>query len=445
MSVDSGRLTRPPGRAEAKHALRARYDQATADLDPPLAVVDLDAFDRNAADMVRRAAGRPIRVASKSLRCRYLIERVLARPGYRGVMCYSLPEALWLRARGTSDDLLVAYPTVNTGALRALATDERARRCITIMADSAAHLDLVDAALGGGDHPEIRVCLELDVSWRPMGRTPLVHIGTRRSPLYTPRQAAEFADVVARRPGFRLVGVMGYEGQIAGLPDAPPGHPLRAGMIRAVQARSAAELAGRRAEAVRMIEAVTCLEFVNGGGTGSLESTARDPSVTELAGGSGLVGPTLFDGYTRFTPEPALLFALPVVRRPGPGIATLFAGGYIASGSGTPDRLPQPYLPPGLRLTGVEGAGEVQTPVRGAAADELRPGDRVWLRHAKAGELAERFGQYHVITGDGQVTAVPTYRGEGRCFGLFYRNERWCHPSANPLPARSARKASCRG
>ncbi len=419
MSVDQGgKLTTDAGRAAGAsraEALRERYDRATADLDPPLALVDLDAFDRNAADLTRRAAGRPIRVATKSLRCRYLIERALARPGYRGLMCYSLPEALWLHAAGTGDDLLVAYPTVDRTALRALAAGERARRQITIMVDSAEQLDVVDRALGDG-HPEIRVCLELDVSWRPLAGRPLVHIGTRRSPLFTPRQAAGFAEAIIRRPGFRLVGVMGYEGQIAGLGDAPPGHPVRSRLIRVIQGRSAAELSQRRAEAVRLIEGLTSMEFVNGGGTGSLESTAVDASVTELTAGSGLVGPTLFDAYRRFRPQPALVFALPVVRRPGPGIATLFAGGYVASGTGTRDRLPRPYLPAGLALTGVEGAGEVQTPVRGAAADRLRPGDRVWLRHAKAGELAERFTQYHVLEG-GHVTAVPTYRGEGQCFG----------------------------
>jgi D-serine deaminase-like pyridoxal phosphate-dependent protein len=419
MSVDQGRklTTRTrqasgPARAEA---LRERYDRATAELDPPLALVDLDAFDANAADLTRRAAGRPIRIATKSLRCRYLIERALAQPGYQGVMCYSLPEARWLYAAGTSEDLLVAYPTVNRAALRALAADEGARRHITIMVDSAAHLDVVDQALGGG-HPEIRVCLELDVSWRPLAGQPLVHIGSRRSPVFTPRQAVDVARVITRRPGFRLVGLMGYEGQIAGLGDAPPGQPVRARMIRGIQDRSAAELRGRRTEAVRLIQALTSLEFVNGGGTGSLETTAGDESVTELTAGSGLVGPTLFDAYRRFTPDPALLFALPVVRRPGPHLATLFSGGYVASGTGTRDRLPRPYLPAGLTLTGVEGAGEVQTPVRGAAADRLRPGDRVWLRHAKAGELAERFTDYYVLRGD-QVTAVPTYRGEGQCFG----------------------------
>jgi len=420
MPVDQGRkLTTRTAQAASgtrrAEALRERYDRATADLDPPLALVDLDAFDRNAADLTRRAANRPIRVATKSLRCRYLIERALARPGYQGVMCYSLPEALWLYAAGTSDDVLVAYPTVDRKALRALAADEGARAHVTIMVDSAGHLDVVNRALGDG-HPEIRVCLELDVSWRPLAGQPLVHIGTRRSPLYAPRQAAAVAGAITRRAGFRLVGVMGYEGQIAGLGDAPPGHPVRARLIRGIQDRSAVELRQRRIETVRLIQDLTSLEFVNGGGTGSLESTARDESVTELTAGSGLVGPTLFDAYRRFTPDPALLFAVPVVRRPGPNIATLFSGGYVASGTGTPDRLPRPYLPAGLTLTGVEGAGEVQTPVRGAAAGRLWPGDRVWLRHAKAGELAERFTDYHVLDGD-QVTAVPTYRGEGQCFG----------------------------
>jgi D-serine deaminase-like pyridoxal phosphate-dependent protein len=420
MSVDSDRRLAARVARRPADAARERYDRATADLDPPLALVDEGAFDRNAADMVRRAAlhgkGVPIRVATKSLRCRYLIERALATPGYRGVMCYTLAEALWLHAAGTCDDLLVAYPTVDRAALRALAADEQARRHVTIMADSEAHLDVVDRVLGPG-HPELKICLDLDVSWRPLGRRPAVHIGTRRSPLHTPEQAVAFARAVDRRAGFRLAGVMGYEGQIAGLGDAPPGHPVRARLIRLIQARSVPELIRRRTEAIRQIRAVTSLEFVNGGGTGSLESTARDTSVTELTAGSGLVGPTLFDAYRRFSPEPALLYALPVVRRPGPGLATLFSGGYVASGSGTPDRLPRPALPGGLRLTGTEGAGEVQTPVHGAAADALAPGDRVWMRHAKAGELAERFRTYQVLGEDGQVTAVPTYRGEGQCFG----------------------------
>jgi D-serine deaminase-like pyridoxal phosphate-dependent protein len=393
-----------------------RYEQGTAHLDPPFAVVDVAAFDGNARDLVRRAGGLPIRVVSKSLRCRYLVERALAQPGYRGIMCYSLAEALWLHSAGMSDDLLVAYPTADRGALRALAGNATARQHITVTVDSAAHLDFIDATLGEG-HPEIRVCLELDVSWRPLGDRAAVQIGTWRSPLREPAQAALVAEAILARPGFVLVGVLGYEGQIAGLGDSPPGNPVRAALVRAIQARSAAELRERRAETVRRIRALTTLEFVNGGGTGSLESTAADESVTELAAGSGLVGPTLFDAYRKFRPRPAVMFALPVVRRPAPRIATLFSGGYVASGTGTRDRLPTPFRPAGLRLSRVEGAGEVQTPVLGVAADGLRIGDRVWLRHAKGGELAERLTEYHVIEDGAVARSVPTYRGEGQCFG----------------------------
>ncbi|QKV77034.1 amino acid deaminase/aldolase [Amycolatopsis sp. Hca4] len=387
------------------------YDLATKDLDPPLAVVDLAAFDANAADLRRRAAGKPIRVVSKSVRCRVLLERALMMPGFEGLMCYSLAEAIWHAELGTTDDIVVAYPTADHEALRRLAASEKARAAIAIMVDSPEHLDLVDAALGHS-HPEIRVCLELDASWRPL---PGIHVGTRRSPIFTPKQAAAFAQQVLARPGFRLVGVMAYEGQIAGLGDASGNRAKRA-VVGWMQRRSAAELARRRGAAVRAVQAVTPLEFVNGGGTGSLESTGADAVVTEIAAGSGLIGPTLFDAYTRFKPRPAALFALPVVRRPTRRIATLYSGGYIASGPTGPSRQPTPYLPAGLKFLGFEGAGEVQTPVTGRAARTLQLGDRVWLRHAKAGELAERFTHYHLVMGDRVERTVPTYRGEHQNF-----------------------------
>jgi D-serine deaminase-like pyridoxal phosphate-dependent protein len=388
------------------------YDLATKDLDPPLAIIDLEAFDANAADLVRRAAGKPIRIVSKSVRCRFLLERALARPGFKGLMCYSLAEALWHVEQGTTDDIVVAYPTADHSALRRLAAAERARTAISIMIDSPAQLDLVDSALGH-DHHEIRLCLELDGSWRPL---PGVHVGTRRSPVFSPKQAAELARIVVARNGFRLVGMMSYEGQIAGLGDAA-GNAVRNATVGWIQRRSAAELVKRRSAAVLAVRAVSDLEFVNGGGTGSMETTGAEDAVTEIAAGSGLIGPTLFDGYSRFTPRPAALYALPVVRRPSKNIATLFSGGYIASGPMGPSRMPAPYLPAGLELLPLEGAGEVQTPVTGKAARSLRLGDRVWLRHSKAGELAERFTDYHVVVGDRVEWTVPTYRGEGKNFG----------------------------
>jgi D-serine deaminase-like pyridoxal phosphate-dependent protein len=107
---------------------------------------------------------------------------------------------------------------------------------------------------------------------------------------------------------------------------------------------------------------------------------------------------------------------LPVVRRPGPSVATVLGGGWIASGQTSRSRQPTPWLPAGLALTGTEGAGEVQTPVVGPAADELRVGDRVWFRHAKAGELCEHVDVLHLLDGDRLDGTVHTYRGEGKAF-----------------------------
>ena len=398
----------------------ARLDRATAGLDPPFAAVDLDAFRTNARDLLRRAAGRPIRLASKSIRCRALLERTLVSDdGFRGTLAYTLPEALWLADCGLRD-LVVAYPTADRAALRALAAREDDAG-IAVMVDDVAQLDLIEAAVAdthaGGAVRAVRVCIDADASWRPLGGR--VHVGVKRSPLHMPEQVAALAREIAARPSLRLVGLMAYEAQIAGLGDRPPGRPLLGLALRAVQRASARELAARRAAIVAAAEAVAGpggIEFVNGGGTGSIESTGAEPAVTEIAAGSGLYGPTLFDAYSRFRPLPAALFALPVVRRPCRGVVTALGGGYLASGAGDRARLPRPVLPEGLRLDGREGAGEVQTPLLGVAADRLRIGDRVWLRHAKAGELCERFAELHLIEGDRVVETVPTYRGEGKCF-----------------------------
>lgn len=392
---------------------RARYDRATAHLDAPLALVDLDAFDANADDLVRRAGGKPVRVASKSVRCRALLERVLARPGFAGIMSYTLAESIWL-ARSGFEDVLLAYPSADRAGFAELAADPKLAAAVTVMVDDLAQLELVDRARDGGGQ-EIRVCLELDTALHLFGGR--VRVGARRSPLREPAQLAELARAVSARPGFRVVGLMGYEGHVAGVGDALLGRPLRSRAIRLMQGAARKELAARRGEAVRAVRAVVPdLEFVNGGGTGSVQQTAAEDAVTEIAAGSGLYVPRLFDNYTSFSGRPAALFAQPVVRRPGVGVVTVLGGGYPASGAPGADRLPVPYLPEGLRYDAQEGAGEVQTLLLGSPADDLLIGDRVWFRHAKAGELCERFDTLHLVQGDRVTATAPTYRGEGRTF-----------------------------
>ena len=407
-----------------------RYNAATAHLEPPFAVVDLTAMRANAEAMTRRAAGKPIRLASKSVRCRELIGQVLRMDGFRGILAFTLPEALWLASRGACDDIVVAYPTADHAALARLAGDPAAAAAITVMVDCPEHLDMIEKAAAGavpattgpattgaastGGPDPVRVCIDIDAGYLALHG--LMRAGARRSAIRTPADAVALAAAILARPGLRLAGLMGYEGQIAGVGDSPEGRPLYAMAVRYMQRKSGAELARRRAAIVTAVREIAPLEFVNGGGTGSIEKTAAEAAVTEIGAGSGLYHPRLFDGYRGFRGRPAALFALPVVRRPGPGVVTALGGGYLASGAGNRARLPSPYLPAGLRLDGQEGAGEVQTPLLGAAADRLRIGDRVWLRHAKAGELCERFNELHLIEGTAVVATVPTYRGEGKAF-----------------------------
>jgi D-serine deaminase-like pyridoxal phosphate-dependent protein len=379
----------------------AGLTSATAHLDPPLAALDVATAQANAEDLVRRAGGTPVRVASKSVRCRAVLDLALATPGFRGVMAYSLREAIWLVRNGILD-VLVGYPSADRGALAELAADPTLTDGITLMVDGEELLALARAAAGDA---ALRVCLDVDASLR-IGR---LHLGVRRSPLRTPADAVGLAQAACGL-GFRIVGLMFYEAQIAGMPDS-------SAAVRLVKRRSAGELARRRGAVVAAVEAVVGpLEIVNSGGTGSLEISSADPVVTEVTAGSGLYVPTLFDNYRAFQPRPALYFALPVVRRPAPRIATLFGGGYVASGPAGKSRVPKPVTA-GLELIGAEGVGEVQTPVRGDAADALNVGDRVWFRHAKAGELCERFDTVHFVQ-DGVITqSTPTYRGEGKTFG----------------------------
>lgn len=377
---------------------------ATASLDTPYAIVDEEALWANAADLIARANGTPIRLATKSVRVRSIIKNALTLDGFRGVMTYSLAESVWLADQGV-DDIVLAYPTVHREALLELTAKDHRLAAITLMVDSIEGLDYIDHVLGA-EHPRLKVAIDVDASWRIAG----AHLGVRRSPVHSRREVKKLAQAIVERPGFDLVGLMFYEAQIAGLPDTSLG-------VRTVKRRSHAELRRRRKRIVKAIANLTDLRFVNGGGTGSLHLTGTDPSITELTAGSGLFTPTLFDEYRAFSPRPAAFFALSVVRKPARDIVTCFSGGYLGSGPAGPSRAPTPVWPEGLALLGSEGAGEVQTPLRGPAARRLTVGDRVVFRHAKAGELCERFDEVAVVTAGGHVVRTPTYRGEGHNFG----------------------------
>lgn len=385
-----------------------RLSAVTGHLPAPVAVIDREALRYNAMDLLVRAGGLPIRVASKSVRVRAVLDAVLKLPGFHGILAFTLDEALWLAE--THDDIMLGYPTVDRAGLERLFADEQAAQRITLMVDDLVHLDLIDSVAGPGSRPELRVAIDVDASWRS---SLLGHIGVRRSALFSAGEVAAFARKVVARPGFRLVGLQMYDAQIAGQgDDTGPDAPL----IRLVQSRSRNELRERRAAIVSAVAAIAPLEILNGGGTGSLEFTGSDESLTEASAGSGLLGGHLFDGYRSFRPAPAAAFAFDVVRRPAVDIATVLGGGWIASGPALASRQPRAVWPEGLHTLSREAAGEVQTPLQGPAATSLGVGDRVWFRHAKSGEPAERIQSYHLVSGEEIIDELPTYRGEGKAF-----------------------------
>jgi D-serine deaminase-like pyridoxal phosphate-dependent protein len=392
--------------------------RAIAGRELPAVVVDLAAFDRNLARHARAASesGVTVRFATKSIRVPALIERALGSPSARGLMCFAVREAAALARRGL-DDLFVAYPTLEHAGIETLADLTEEGKNVSLAVDSRDAIARL-SAVARGRAVALRVVLCTDMSLRlGSGR---VHVGVRRSPLHDPDSVVMMAEV-ARDAGLVVHGLMGYEAQVAGLGDDSP---FDSGVVRlakrAIRRVSMNELGDRRA---RMAEALRsrgfALAFVNGGGTGSMDLTTPATGVTEVSAGSGLFKPLLFDAYTSGfvrSLEPACFFVLEAVRRPAPGMVTCLGGGYVASGSAGPDKLPRPWLPHGLSLSKTEGAGEVQTPVLGDAADGLALGDPVFFRHAKAGEVMERFREV-VLVEDGEVAGVvPTYRGEGWAF-----------------------------
>lgn len=395
----------------------AAYCQALADRRLPAALVDLDALETNIHALLApvRAGGKTLRIATKSLRCVELIRRIQERAGplAKGLMCYAVAEAAFLFERGF-DDLLVAYPTLQTPDMELAAQLNRSGATVRLAVDDAAQVEAI-ARRARLAEVEVPLLVDLDASLRPLGGA--VHLGVRRSPIHSVEAAVALARTIVRTSGVRLDGLLAYEAQIAGLSDASPFTPWTNPAKRLVRTRSRSTVAALRAQVARAFrQADLRVEVFNGGGTGSLNWASQEKALTELSAGSGFLDSHLFDYYRHLALQPAAFFALQITRRPGPGFVTCHGGGYVASGEAGLDRLPRPWLPRGLELTRMEGAGEVQTPLTVPRGIELSLGAPVFFRHAKAGELAEHFSSYLLVRGGEVVAEVPTYRGEGAAF-----------------------------
>lgn len=380
----------------------------------PLAYCDLDLLDKNIKDIANRTANahKTIRIASKSVRSTSILKRILdSHSIYKGLMCFSGSEAIFLSESGF-DDLLLGYPIVNADEITKICEATKNAKTIVLMVDCIQHLEQINAiakAIGTIQ----AVCIDIDMSTSLPG----LHFGVMRSPITSIQKAKKLVDAFEKFLNIKLSGVMGYEAQVAGLGENNPANGIKNYVIPFLKKYSNSDYTYRRREVIAYIKSKNItLDFVNAGGTGSIESSKKEDWVTEITVGSGFYSPALFDYYENFKHEPAVGFAVQIVRKPSQNIYTCLGGGYIASGSIGIDKQPKPYLPEGIKLSENEGTGEVQTPVEYNGKEQLSIGDTILFRHSKAGELCERFNQLQLVSAGKIVGTALTYRGEGKCF-----------------------------
>ncbi|WHZ02737.1 amino acid deaminase/aldolase [Neobacillus sp. YX16] len=388
------------------------YKSALQGIPLPYAFLDRDVLNENIHDILSRSKGKSIRLASKSIRSigilRYIFQ---ASPQFQGIMCYSPWEAIYLAKQGFQD-LLLGYPVWDTTAIVAVTSKLKEDSPITFMVDCLDHVKHIEG-IAEKEDVLIPLCVDLDMSSTMFG----LHFGVHRSPLRTTVQALEVFKYIASSRYVYLDGIMGYEAQIAGLGDRYPSQTLKNKIVRFLKERSIHEVVQRRSDIVREVRSLGIpYRFINGGGTGSLRTTTSEEAVTEVTVGSGFYAPGLFDNYQDFRYQPALGFAIEIVRIPAPSIYTCLGGGYVASGATGNDKLPKPYLPQEATLLKNEGAGEVQTPIMYKGEESLQLGDPIFMRHSKAGELCERFTHLLIVSEGKVMDKVTTYRGDGACF-----------------------------
>ena len=379
------------------------YKKIIEGISSPSLFLDLEAFRNNIQWIKKHSPHKKIRIASKSIRSKEILRRVLSSDSiFEGLMTFDLREALWLRDEGFKN-ILMGYPTMDIQTLNEYAkkTDE-----ITLMVDLAQHLFLLQNLAEKHDSI-INICIDIDLSLE----LPTLRFGVYRSSINSIKKLKVFLNELKKCPRLNLVGLMGYEAQIAGVMDK------NSFGIKILKQISHKKLTSFRRESVEIIKNEGYnLQFINGGGTGSLFETVKEDCVTEITVGSGLYAPVLFDYYQNLKLSPALFFSLPIVRKPLENIYTCFGGGYIASGAIQKIKGPTPYLPVGMKLLPFEGGGEVQTPIQYDGSETLTVGDSVFFRHAKAGEICERFDKINLIENGIISGEVKTYRGEGKTF-----------------------------
>lgn len=386
------------------------FYQAFAGLEKPFAWVDMEALDAN-IDFIASISDKPIRIATKSIRSIQLLRYIANRlPKTAGYMTFSAAETIYLLEQGFNH-LLIGYPVMEENAVKKLLFQIKAGKDVTFMVDHIKQVEFLER-MASGLNVVIPICIDVNVS----DNYGVLYFGTKRSPLDSYEKVANFLYAISGKQ-VEVRGVMAYEAQVAGVPDLPDETFLsrvKSKAISQLKKRSIQQIEQAHDDIVSIIRHLVAPIFINAGGSGSIYSTnALD--VTEMTVGSAFLAPALFDRYRSLSLQKASGFALAVVRQFDEETFVCHGGGYIASGAPGIDRLPAFYEEGRFRYLSLEGAGEVQTPIVDSQK-ALQIGESVYFRHAKAGELCERFSVLHAVRGDTRSGTYSTYRGDGQCF-----------------------------
>ncbi|MEG0259991.1 MAG: amino acid deaminase/aldolase [Lysinibacillus sp.] len=387
-----------------------RFDRIFENIERPFAWLDMDALDQNIHTVKQACGDKKIRIATKSIRSveilRYIEQKLLQTVGF---MTFTAAETLFLLEQDF-DELLIGYPTMEKTAVRHILQYVKNGRQVTFMVDKVEHIAFL-AQLAEEMDVVVSVCIDVNMS----NNFKVIYFGTKRSSLNSLAALTPILRFLVQQKYVQVIGAMGYEAQIAGVGNKPANH-LKGKVIEQLQKRAAQQVTQFRRLAIAHIKAYfPDIRFVNGGGTGSMQYTAEQREVTEVTVGSAFYAPALFDLFSHLQLEKATGFALRVTRQPEENIVVCHGGGYIASGATGADRHPVFYEPQYFQFLNLEGAGEVQTPIR-VKDKVIGVGDTLYLRHAKAGELCERFQVLHAIRGEQYAGPYVTYRGDGQCF-----------------------------
>ena len=406
----------------------------------PSAWLDMDALDHNITLVNQKTKSVQLRLATKSIRSIDVLHYIKDKsPNFIGLMSYAADESVYLLENGF-DNILCAYPTLDMASVAATFDYTKQGATMIWMVDRPEHVDVLNE-VGKIHDVVIDVCLDINMSM-PL---PKLYFGTKRSALMSIKDVKKLLKHIKKCRRINVSAAMGYEAQIAGLPEHLPGKALLSPAIRLLKSRSQRQVSKRRRSIVEYLNKQGyTLKLVNGGGSGSMDFTSSQAEVSEITVGSAYYKPAYFDYMDSMHEfQPAAGFVLPVTRQPEKNVITCHSGGFIASGATGADKAPVIHYPEYLSLLNDEGFGEVQTPmaISKAKKDGNTPrfsiGDVVWCRHAKAGELCEHFNELICYRQSAQSTTdgfarsegtlttintktknqvMTTYRGEGKCF-----------------------------